>query len=76
MRPVQVFGVVMRTFGLALLIYSLWYLLYGVATVFGLPEFRAGFKVGYFLSGSLFLVVSIYLLRGAPHLMKFCYPEK
>jgi hypothetical protein len=30
----------------------------------------------YFLSGAVFLLLSIYLLRGAPHLVRFSYPEQ
>ena len=76
MNPKDTFGIVIRSFGLLLLIYSLWYLAYGVATTVGMPERLPGYRTGYFISGSLFLVVSLYFLRGAALLLKFSYPEK
>ena len=76
MRPAQVFGVIVRVFGLALFIYSVWYMVYGVATVLGLPEQHSGYKAGFFISGVTFLLLSLYLLRGAPHILRFSYPEE
>ncbi len=76
MNPKDIFGVVIRSFGLSLLVYSLWYLAYGVAITVGLPERMPGYRTGYFISGFLFLVVSLYFLRGAPLLLRFSYPEK
>ena len=76
MSPAKVFGIVVRVSGLSLLIYSCWYLVYGLAIVFGLPEDQPGYKIGYFLSGFLFFVLSLYLLRGAPQLVRYCYPGK
>ena len=76
MRPAQIFGIIVRVFGLSLLIYSVWYLVYGVATALGLPEQQSGFKAAYFISGVTFLLLSLYLLRGAPHILRFSYPEE
>ena len=76
MRPAQVFGIIVREFMLVLFIYSVWYLVYGIATLLGLPEQQSGFRVGYFLSGVTFLLLSLYLLQGAPHILRFSYPEE
>jgi len=46
-----------------------------MATLFGLSGQQTG-KAIYFLSGITFLALSLYLLRGAPHIMKFSYPEE
>jgi hypothetical protein len=75
MRPVEVFGIVIRVFGLSLFIYALWYLVYGVSTVLGLGEQAGGYRLSYFISGITFLLMSLYLLRGAPHIERFSYPE-
>jgi hypothetical protein len=75
MKPVEVFGIVIRVFGLSLFIYALWYLVYGVSTVLGLGEQAGGYRVSYFISGITFLLLSLYLLRGAPHLVRFSYAE-
>jgi len=71
----KVFGIVARIFGLILLIYAIWYIVYGMATLVGLSGQQTG-KAIYFLSGITFLALSLYLLRGAPHIMKFSYPEE
>ena len=76
MKPAQVFGIIVRLFGLSFFIYSLWYLVYGVATLLGLPEQHSGARVYCFINGVTFLVLSLYLLRGAPHILRFCYPDE
>ncbi len=76
MRPAQVFGIIVRVFGLSLFIYSVWYLVYGFATLLGLPEAHSGYGIAYFISGVTFLVLSLYLLRGAPHILRFSYPNE
>jgi hypothetical protein len=75
MRPVEVFGIVVRVFGLLLLIYALWYLVYGISVLSGLSEEAGGYRISYFISGIMFLVLALYLLRGAPHILRFSYPE-
>ncbi len=76
MKPVHVFGIIVRVFGLSLLIYSVWYLVYGIATTLGLPEQGKGFGAAYFINGVTFLLLSLYLLRGAPHVLRFSYPDE
>jgi hypothetical protein len=75
MRPVDVFGIVVRVFGMSLFIYAFWYLIYGVSVVLGLSEEAGGYRISYFISGITFLVMALYLLRGAPHIVRFSYPE-
>ena len=75
MSPTKVFGIIVRTVGLSLLVYAIWYIVYGVAAVLGMQT-SPDYKIGYFLSGFLFLIISIYFLRGAPVLLKFCYPAE
>ena len=74
MKARDVFGVIVRTAGLSLTIYALWYLAYGIAMMAGLPEEEQGNRPGYFLTGFLFLVMGLYFLRGAPGIMGFAYP--
>jgi hypothetical protein len=75
MKPSQVFGIVVRTFGLLFSLYGIWYLVYGVATTLGLPEDQPGYEESYYLSGIISLAAGLYLLRGAPFLMRFSYPH-
>ena len=76
MKPSEAFALIVRVFGLGLLIYAVWVLAYGIAFGFGLMEERSLGIGPYFLSGVVFLLLSIYLLRGAPHLVRFSYPEQ
>lgn len=76
MNPSQVFGIVIRVYGLTISSYAVWYLVYGIATSLGLPEDMPGDKIGYFISGSTFLALGLYFLRGAPGLVRFSYPTR
>jgi hypothetical protein len=76
MRPVDVFGIIVRVFGLSLLVYALWYLVYGFSTLLGLSEQTSGYRISYFISGVTFLALSLYFLRGASHLIRFSYPDE
>lgn len=76
MTPRDLFGIVVRVFGLLLFLYAIWYLIYGVATIVGLPEENPEYKIAYFITGTACLLGGLYLLRGAPLLMRFAYPPK
>lgn len=75
MKPSEVFGIVVRVFGLALTLYSLWSVVTNIAFSLSV-EGSAGGGMGWFVvSAILSLLVGIYLLRGAPHLVRFSYPN-
>jgi hypothetical protein len=76
MKPSDMFGIVIRSFGLCLVLYAVWYLVYGVATSCGLPEDAPGYGISYYISGIVSLVLGLYLLRGATLLIKFAYPNE
>jgi len=69
MSSAKAFGVIVRGLWVLLFVYSLYYLAYGMMTLLAVPvkyldlpaQYRA-FKINYFLSGALLLIVSIYLL--------------
>jgi hypothetical protein len=72
MRPPEVFGIVIRVFGLAMSLYSLWLLLSTIVLALeGLGEGTAWFAVTQIVA----LVLGIYFLRGAPAVMHFSYPH-
>ena len=75
MNPRDIFGIIIRTFGLSLFVYAIWFLAYGIATVAGLPEDVPGYKVGYFITGGVHFAIGLYLLRGAPGIIRFSYPS-
>lgn len=74
MQAVHIFGIIVRAAGLAMLVYALWNLAYGISTMLGWPPHRTGYEFAYFLTGGIFLVLALYFLRGAPQLLRFCYP--
>ncbi|MEO7412278.1 MAG: hypothetical protein ABIZ81_02885 [Opitutaceae bacterium] len=66
MKAPELFGVAVRTIGLISLLYLL-------STSFILSGMTMSF--GFFWRQVIWLAVSIYLLRGAPNLVQFAYPE-
>jgi len=73
MKPRKLFGVVLRTAGVMLLAYALWFLSYGVAQFLGLPEEAPMERVHYLISGLLSLAIGWYFLRGAPLIVRLAY---
>ena len=72
MRPPEVFGVVIRSFGLAMTLYSFWLLLSTISlSLEGLGGGTAWFAITQIAA----LVLGIYLLRGAPAVVHFSYPH-
>ena len=74
MKPRDVFGIIVRTAGLSTLICGMWELVFGIATLAGMPGDQPGDCGGYFMTSVLFLSIGLYLLRGAPGLLRFAYP--
>jgi preprotein translocase subunit SecF len=73
MRPSEIFGLIIRVFGLVLLSFSLWFL---VAALFVLVGVKGPHNFSsYFFAGIVTAIFSTYLLRGAPHLVRFSYPK-
>ena len=70
MNSRTVFGIIVRTLGLAALLCGLW----SGAKFFLVVKWGMVFKYGLLL-GIPYLAVSLYLLRGAPALMNFAYPD-
>lgn len=64
MKASELFGVAVRTVGLV----SLIYMLGGALVLFGV---RMSF--GFVVKELLWLALSLYLLRGAPHVIRFAY---
>ena len=75
MKAKEIFGIIVRTFGLSLLIYAIWYLSYGIASLIGFQNDSSELRA-YFLTGGLQLLMGLYLLRGASSLVSFAYAEK
>lgn len=75
MTPRDCFGIIVRTVGLVLLVVSFYYLVPLSLIMFSFANFAYGTAVGPFVGGLLNVFASLYLLRGAPHLLDYCYPK-
>ena len=76
MTQQQCFGVVIRTVGLLLLVGSLYFLFTSVyLLVFGLQRPHSPSST-YALYGGALGILALYLLRGAPLLLRFCYSSE
>jgi hypothetical protein len=75
MKPSDVFGISVRVFGLSIIIYGIWNFVFEVATAMGIREQAPGYGIAYFVSGFLFLILGLYLLRGSLSLLRYVYLE-
>lgn len=75
MKPKDCFGVLIRTTGVILAVYALWCLAYAAALGLGLPEETPHEHLDNLISAALAMMVALYLIRGAPHLVRFAYPK-
>ncbi len=74
MTPGQCFGLVLRVFGLLVLVVSALYL-YSAAYTFFYPSVpHNSTAAGYLAAFVLSLAAGLYFLRGAPHILRFAYP--
>ena len=72
MEPRELFGVIVRTFGLSMAIYGLWYLVYGIAQAASMSE--PTYPTGDFvISGALFTLVGGFLLLGGGVVVRIAY---
>ncbi len=75
MKPTELFGVVVRTSGLYLVLSGAMYLIYGfLATTEILPATREARS--YFMSGVPYVIGGCFLMRGANWFVTFCYPAE
>jgi hypothetical protein len=74
MRPSDVFGIVVRVFGLTLTLYSLWSLVTNIAISLSMESVDAG-TVWFVVTAIAGIAVGVYFLRGAPRLLHFSYPH-
>lgn len=76
MKPKDWFGVLVRAIGVVLAAFSLWFLCYAAELLLGLPGESPHEHVDNLVSGLVAAVVAAYLIRGAPHLVRFAYPAQ
>lgn len=77
MNPRDIFGLIVRTIGVCLLLFALWYLLFGIAEGLSIvAEERPGDARAFFFVGIGALIVSVVLIRRASWFVRFSYPSE
>jgi len=75
MTPRDCFGIILRTFG-AILILTTFLYVNNVILVLLVPETpHLSAPAAYLIAAFTSLLVGLYFLRGARHLMRFAYPQ-
>ena len=72
----DLFGVVIRVAGLILIMYALWNLWFALFQLGGVAGPKDIGLTWYFAFGVPALLLGLYFLRGAPHILRFSYPER
>jgi hypothetical protein len=81
MTPKDIFGIVVRVAGLFMLRLALWLFYDYMAWYYHIPAsaYAASTNVVdpkiYMIWGVAYLAIGVYLLSGAPHLLRFSYPD-
>ena len=76
MKPHDVFGILVRMVGLALFLFGGWYIVFALSVLVGVEKASNTDEMSaYFFDGVIYVLVSLYFLRGAPLLMRFCFPR-
>lgn len=71
----DLFGVAVRIFGLGCFTWGVWNLLIGAAQAAHIITDVEDETAAYIVAGVGSVLLSLYFLRGAPQLMRFCYPN-
>jgi hypothetical protein len=76
-KPRQAFGVTVRIIGLIVVLVAILYFISGFILLVD-PNFRPNVSPAwhYFVDGVVAIVIGLYLLRGAPHIVRFAYPDE
>lgn len=74
MKAKDVFGLVIRVLGVVGVLWGCFYLMSVIYYLMGVhPE---GYTLYHYLvAGVVTMALGIYFLRGAPHIVRFAYPE-
>ena len=75
MTPKDAFGVVVRVLGMVGLYYGVYGLISALYMVLFPKSLNAAFPGWYVFSGFAYVGISLYLVRGAPGLLRFAYPH-
>ena len=72
----NLFQLAVRIVGLVVCLYGLDYLREFVAVQMGYFMLERTSPVLYFASAAAFMITGLYLIRGAPHFMRYAFPDE
>lgn len=76
MKPDDIFGIVVRTIGVLLLIWGLWHLTFALAESMGIVAGETPDEAKLlFVTATAAIVVALLLMRAAHWVVRFSYPE-
>jgi hypothetical protein len=75
MKPQDCFGVVIRSLGVLTLVGCTLYVYSTIIALLTPPTPDRSPPYHYLIAAIVLLIFGLYLLRGAPHLMRFAYPK-
>jgi hypothetical protein len=76
MKPSDVFGIVVRTIGVFVLLWGCWHLIYGIAEAIGIvAEEQRGEMIAYLITGIGSALMAVVLMRCASWFVRFSYPK-
>lgn len=76
MKPRELFETAVRVIGLILTLYGTGYLVEFAAVNIGYFTLQRTDVAYYLLQGIGYIVVGLYFLRGAPHFVRYAYPDE
>ncbi len=75
MAPRDIFGIIVRTIGVLALTAGATYLISTLIVLLSPETPHKSPLTAYVLASGVWFLLSIYLIRGAPHLVRLAYPE-
>jgi uncharacterized membrane protein HdeD (DUF308 family) len=77
MKPRQAFGVAVRVLGLIIILVSVLYFVSAFIVCFD-PTYRPNLSPAwhYFIDAVVELLIGLYLLRGAPHIVRYAFRDE
>lgn len=76
MRAEEWFMLAVRIVGVVIFLYGVGYILDGSLFHLGFFNFQESSPAYYLIAGISYGIVGLYLMRGAPHIVRFAYPAE
>ncbi len=75
MKACDIFGIILRTLAVIILLYGLWCLMFAITTAWVLRENSPSEMTTYLTSGIPLPIIGLLLLRYARQIVRFAYPR-